>query len=152
MKLLKIIVLFLGCRLAWKWLDLCGSDLGIGETLPFCIECSGIATAMRLLLLGIAFWIILIMLRSRPAYTQLYEDDRPPAQTFRIHWHRIALLLAIITYPLWIWWVDKNTIIPGPDAVLFIRTSCDYPGVKVTILWGIELIFGVWGFRILHGE
>ena len=150
MKTLKIIALFLGCRLVWKWIDLCGADLGLGETLPFCIECSGMATVMRLLLLGIAVWIVFRLLESHPEETQMYEDDAPPGQTFRINWHRIALLLSLVTYPLWVWWVDKNTIIPDPDTLWLIRASCRYPGVKGTILWGIELIFVVGGFKVLH--
>jgi len=150
MKTLKIIALLLACRLAWKWVDLCGADLGLGETLPFCIECSGLATVMRLLLLGLAIWSILRLLQSRPEYTQIYENDAPPAQTFLIHWHRIALLLALVTYPLWIWWIDTNTLIPGPEAVWFMDSSCRYPGFKGTLFWGIELIFVVCGFRILY--
>ena len=150
MKTLKIIALFLACRLVWKWVDLCGADLSLGETLPFCIECSGMATVMRLLLLGIAIWRILRLLQSRPEYTQIYENDTPFARTFLIHWHRIALLLALLTYPLWIWWVDANTLIPGPDAIGFINSSCRCPGFKGTLFWGIELIFVVCGFRILY--
>ena len=150
MKTLKIITLFLGCRLVWKWIDLCGADLGLGETLPFCIECSGMATVMRLLLLGIAVWIVFRLLESHPEETQMYEDDAPHGQTFRIHWHRIALLLSLVTYPLLVWWVDKNTIIPGPDTLWLTWASCRYPAVKGTIFWGIELIFVVWGFKVLH--
>lgn len=152
MRALKIITLLLGCRLAWNWVDQCGADLGMGETLPFCIECSGSATAMRLLLLSTAIWSIYRLLQSQPDSTQLYEDDAPPAQTYLIHWHRIALLLALLTYPLWVWWVDINTIIPGPDALWLTSSSCQYQGVKGTILWGIELIFVVWGSRVLHKD
>ena len=150
MKTLKIISILLICRLVWKWIDLCGADLSLGETLPFCIECSGMATFMRLLLLGIAIWIILRLLRSRPEYTQIYENDAPPGQTFLIHWHRIVVLFALVTYPLWISWVDTNTLIPGPDAVWLTSSSCRYPGFKGTLFWGIELIFIVCGFRVLH--
>ncbi|MCP4603464.1 MAG: hypothetical protein GY847_23590 [Proteobacteria bacterium] len=152
MKALKIIALFLGCRLAWSWVDQCGADLGMGETLPFCIECSSAATTMRLLLLGIAIWSIIRLLKSQPDNIQLHEDNELPAQTYRIHWHRIALLLAILTYPLWVWWIDINTIIPGPDALWPTSSSCRYPGVKGTIQWGIELIFVVCGFKVLHKD
>ena len=150
MKLLKIIALFLLCRLAWIWFDRCGDDLGLGETLPFCIECSGLATIMRLFLLGFATWVIARMLESDPEYMQLYENDMSPAHSYRIHWHRIALLIGIVAYPLWVWWLSINTIIPGPNEVWLIQSSCHYPGVKGTMLWGIVLTFVVWGFRLLH--
>ena len=150
MKLLKIVALFLGCRLAWIWFDRCGPELGLGETLPFCNECSGIVTIMRLLFLGLAIWIITRLLESEPEYMQLYDNDMPPAHSYRIHWQRVALLVAIVTYPLWVWWVDINTLIPDPSDIWLTRSSCRYAGVKGTMLWGIVLTFVVWGFRLLH--
>jgi len=150
MKVLKLIALFLGCRLIWTWFDRCGDDLGLGETLPFCIECSALTTVMRLLFLAIAIWGVSRLIESEPEYVQLHDNDMPPAHSYRIHWHRIALLLAILAYPLWIWWIASNTILPGPDAFSLTRSSCRFPGVKGTLLWGIVLSFLVWGFRILH--
>jgi len=150
MKLLKIIALFLGCRLIWIWFDLCGDDLGLGETLPFCIKCSGAATFFRLVFLGLAIWIIVRLLQNQPTGTQIFEEEEPPGHTFIIHWHRIALMLALVSYPLWIWWIDKNTIIPSPNEIWLIRYSCIYPGVKGTMLWGLVLLFIVGGFGILH--
>ena len=149
-KVVKLAILFLGCRLAWIWFEQCGADLGLGETLPFCLECSGIATIVRLLLLVIALWIIFKLYQIPPDNTEVYENISSPVQMIRIHWHRIALLLVLLTYPLWIWWVDSNTNIPGPDAFWITNSSCNYTGFKGTMLWGIELLFAVWGLRILH--
>jgi len=151
-KLLKIIAIFLFCRLVWIWIDRCGADLGLGETLPFCIECSGITTLIRLILLALAMRFVLYLLQRPPAYNQLYGDDIVPVRTYRVYWHRIAFLLGILTYPLWVWWIDKNTIIPGPDAVWLIRESCLHPGFKGTLLWGVVLLFIVWVFKTLHVE
>ncbi|MCH9031991.1 MAG: hypothetical protein IIB00_07005 [candidate division Zixibacteria bacterium] len=150
MKALKIIALFLGCSLAWLWIDQCGAYLRVGETLPFCIDCSGMATFMRIVLLGIAMYGFYRIIQSRPDDTELLDPDTPPGRTYLIHWHRIALLLALLTYPLWLSWIDDNTIIPGPDALWLTRNSCRYAGVKGTLLWGVELSFVVITFRILH--
>jgi len=149
-KVVRLTILFLGCRLAWIWFDQCGADLGLGETLPFCLDCSGMSTVMRLLLLGVALWGIFILYQFPPDNTEIYESISSPAQMIRIHWHRIALLLVLMTYPLWIWWVDANTSIPGPDGFWITSSSCRYPGVKGTMLWGIVLLFAVRGLKILH--
>ena len=151
MKAMNIITLYLGCRLGWIWFDRCGpTDIGLGEALPFCLDCSGMATFVRLLFLGIASYCIYRLLRLQPSDIQIHDVDAPPGRTFLIHWHRIVLLLALLSYPLWVSWVDTNTIIPGPDAIWITRTSCHYAGFKGTMLWGIVLTFVVFGFRILH--
>lgn len=150
MKALKLITLFLGCRLIWIWFDQCGKDLGIGDTLPFCLDCSGMASFMRLLLLGVAIWRTFRLYQFPPDYTEIYENTSSPAKMIRIHWHRIALLLVLMIYPLWVSWVDANTNIPGPDAFWIVNSSCGYPGVKGTMLWCIVLLFIVWGLKILH--
>jgi len=149
-RLLYIISLFLGCRLCWIWIDQCGAELGMGETLPFCLECSGLATGIRLILLGISGWLIYKILKRLPEETSILEKDVYPAKTIRIHWQRIILLLGIISYPLWIYWIDKNTFIPGPEAFIITRVSCNYPGVKGTLLWAVEMTFVVLGFKILY--
>lgn len=150
MKALKIIVLFLACRLCWIWLDQCGADLGLGEALPFCLDCSSLATMMRLLfLIAGAYWVF-HMLQRRPEDTQLRDDDAPLGRTYLIHWHRIILLVAIVTYPLWVWWVDSNTFIPGPDALSITRPICRYAGVKGTLIWVLVVGFVTLGFRVLH--
>lgn len=152
MKLLKLIAIFLWCRLVWTWFDLCGSDLGLGESLPFCIECSGLISALRIIILLITIRLIVMIVNNPPGYTQIYDEDRPPGQVYRIHWHRIALLASIVSYPLWVWWIDKNTLIPGPDSVWLIESSCHNPEIKGTFLWCIVNLFAVWGFRILHRD
>ncbi len=149
-KLLKIIAFFLLCRLAWIWVDRCGENLGLGEALPFCLECSGLATIMRLVFLGVAVWGIQRELRSPPAITQIYEDDMPPAHSYRIYWHRIGLLLGILTYPLWAFWVDANTAIPGPGDLPILSAVCSSPGFKGTLLWAVVLVFLYIGLKILH--
>jgi len=150
MKALKIITLFLACRLCWIWIDQCGADLGFGEALPFCIECSGGATFLRLIILGTGSYAVYRILRHRPEDTQVRDDDVPMGKTYLIHWHRIILLLAIILYPLWIWWIDTNTFIPGPEANSLTRTICRYAEVKGTLLWVLVVGFATMGFKILH--
>lgn len=150
MKVLRIVALFLGCMLVWRWFDLCGADLGIGETLPYCIGCSSTASGVRLVMLIVAVIVIGVILKHCPAVTQIYDNQPPLAQTYRIHWHRIALLLAILSFPLWVSWVDAHTIIPGPESLPFTRSTCHNSDVKGTMFWAIELIFVVWGFKILH--
>lgn len=150
MKALKIMALFLACSLVWRWLDQCGADLGVGETLPFCIDCSGMATFMRMVFLGAAIYGFYRIFQRQPENTEILDPDAPPGRTYLIHWHRIALLLALLTYPLWLWWIDSNTTIPGPDSVFLIINSCKYAGFKGTLLWGVELTFVVLTFRILH--
>lgn len=100
MKALKLVSLFLGCRLIWAWFDLCGANLGIGETLPFCLACSGLATTMRLLLFVGAALAMYRLFQIPPIETVIREADLPPGQMYRIHWHRIALVVVILTYPL----------------------------------------------------
>lgn len=150
MKALKIMVLFLACRLGWVWLDQCGADLGLGEALPFCLDCSGVTSIIRLLLMAAgAYWVYQILQRS-PEDTRLCDDDAPLGRTYLIHWHRIILLIAILTYPLWVWWVDSNTFIPGPDALIITRPICRYVAVKGTVIWVLVIGFVTLGFRILH--
>ena len=150
MKALKIITLLLCCRLAWIWLDQCGANLGMGESLPFCIECSGITTFFRLLLLALAAYMISRILGSAPSPMQVYNRDLPYGRTFQIHWHRIILLLLVLGYPLWVAWVDANTFIPGPNRVPLLDLSCRHSGFKGSLLWAIEMICVVWTLRILH--
>ena len=150
MKALKIIVLFLTCRLCWVWLDQCGADLGLGEALPFCLDCSGLTSIVRLFFLVTgAYWVYSI-LQQRPEDTRLRDDDAPLGRTYLIHWHRIILLIAILTYPLLVWWVDSNTLIPGPDALSITRPICRYAAVKGTLIWALVVGFVALGFKILH--
>ena len=151
-KILYIIALFLGCRLAWIWVDQCGANLGMGETLPFCLECSGFVSVLRLIILGIVINYIYEILKYPPIDTELIQRDINSVQTLRIHWHHIFLLLGIITYVLWISWIDKNTTIPGPDAFIILKKSCQYAGFKGTLLWAIEMVFVSLGFKILYKE
>ncbi len=151
-KIMSIIALLLGCRLLWIWVDLCGPDLGMGETLPFCLECSGFVSVFRLLILGVAIMNINKTLKSPPEETQLLQRSVNQVQTVRIHWHRIFLLFGIISYPIWIYWIDKNTAIPGPDAIIIFQASCKYAGFKGTVLWGIQMLFVTAGFKILYEE
>jgi len=150
MKALKLIALFLTCRLAWIWVDRCGADIGLGESLPFCIECSGFQSLLRIVALAFSIVRIAILLRTETDITQIHQALAYPGQQFKIHWHRIALLGSIVTYPIWAWWVDKNTIIPGPDRVWILSSACVYPGFKGSLLWIIVLVLIVRGLRILH--
>lgn len=150
MKALKLIALFLACRLAWMWVDQCGADIGFGESLPFCLECSGFQSFLRIVILAVSAVRIAILLRSEPDVMQFHQALAYPGQQFRIHWHRIALLFFIATYPIWVWWIDKNTSIPGPDRFWILSSSCAYPGFKGSLLWLIVLVFVVRGLRILH--
>jgi len=149
-KALKIMVLFLVCRLCWIWLDQCGADLGLGEALPFCLDCSGLTTTVRLLLLAGGGYAVHRTLQSRPEDTHLRDDDVPLGRTYLIHWHRIILLVVILSYPLWVWWIDSNTIIPGPDTLVLTKPICRYTGVKGSLIWVLVVWFSTLGFRILH--
>lgn len=150
MKALKLVALFLACRLVWIWIDQCGADIGLGETLPFCLECSGFQSFLRITTLIVSVLRIAILLRSRPDVTQIHQALTYPGQQFRIYWHRIALFVSIVTYPIWIWWVDRNTTIPGPDRIWIFSSSCTYPGLKGSLLWIITLVFIVRSLRILN--
>ncbi len=150
MKALRITVLFIICRLLWIWLDQCGSDLGFGEALPFCVECSGITTAIRLMMLALGSYVFIQILQERPEETQIRDDDTPPGRTYLIHWHRIALLLIILFYPVLIAWFDQNTTIPGPDALALTNDICSDTEFKGSIIWGLIVTFIVSSLKILH--
>ena len=150
MKALKITALFVACRLCWIWLDQCGADLGLGEALPFCLDCSGGVTLIRLLILGAGAYHVYLTLRDQPEETGIHDNDLPLGHTYLIHWHRIALLAVIVTYPLWVWWVDSNTTIPGPDALFITRAICRNAESKGTATWVIAVGFVSLGFRIMH--
>lgn len=150
MKVLKMVALFLVCRLAWIWLDQCGSDLGLGEALPFCLDCSGSATAMRLTILLLGGYVVFNTLQRMPEVIPFPEDDPIPGQTYVIHWDRIALLAIVLFYPVLIWWFDRNTTIPGPETSALTRSICEYAGVKGTLIWAIVVTFIVTSFRFLY--
>ncbi|MCK5125560.1 MAG: hypothetical protein KAR42_04830 [candidate division Zixibacteria bacterium] len=152
MKALKIIVLFLACRLCWVWLDQCGADLGLGEALPFCHDCNGLTTTIRLFILAFGAYLIYRILSQSPEDTDIQDDDVPLGRTYLIHWHRIILLLAIVSYPLWIGWIDSNTFIPGPNSLNITRPICKLALVKGTLIWVLVMGFAVIGFRILHRD
>ncbi len=150
MKALKIIALFLGCRLVWTWLDQCGADLGLGEALPFCLACNGLTTIVRLMILAGGAHVFYGILRKPADETEIVDPDLPPGRMYLIHWHRIALLLVIVLYPLWVWWIDRNTIIPGPQASVLTRFICESTAVKGTVIWSIVVTFIVASFGVLH--
>jgi hypothetical protein len=150
MKILKMIALFLACRLVWIWLDQCGADLGLGDALPFCLNCSGVATFFRLGVLGLGVYVVIRFLQEPPDIDHFPEDDPIPGQTYIVHWDRIALLFAVVTYPLWIWWVDSNTAIPGPAASLLTKSICKYAGLKGTLIWSVIVTFCVMSFKFLY--
>ncbi len=152
MKALKIIVLFLACRLCWVWLDQCGADLGLGEVLPFCLDCNGLTTTIRLLIMAFGAYLIYRILSHNPEDTDIQDDDVPLGRTYLIHWHRIILLLTIVSYPLWVGWIDSNTIIPGPDSLRITSSICKSALLKGTIIWILVMGFAVIGFRILHRD
>lgn len=152
MKLLKLIALLFGCMLVWEWFDRCGSDVGFGEALPFCIDCSGFTTICRFIMLTLAGWMMYRIVQTPPDETEIYGDSTEEERTYLIHWHRIALLVSLLLYPLWVLWLDANTNIPGPECVPFFRLTCRYVGFKGTVLWGIALLFVGLGFRILHKD
>ncbi len=149
-KIMSLISLFLGCHLLWIWVDQCGADLGMGESLPFCLECSGFVSIIRLLILGLSVKFIYKTLQTSVDETELLQRNYPHPQRIRIHWHRIFLLFSIISYPIWVWWIDKNTTIPGPHEIFLFQASCKYAGFKGTLLWMIEMLFITVGFKILH--
>ena len=149
-KLLYLVILFLSCRLMWIWFQQCGTILGMGETLPFCIDCEPFATLVRLILLGIVIWYISKPLHEPVAETVLVDQDITPVEILSIHWHRIFVLLALLSYPIWIDWLDSNMKLPSPWDIFLISASCEYDGLKGTFLWTIEMLFVAVGFRILH--
>ncbi len=151
-KIMKIIVLFLGCRLLWIWVDQCGAEIGMGESLPFCLECTGFVSLLRLAVLGGTIHSIYKTLQRQPDVTDLIEREIPQAQTVRIHWDRIFLLLAILLYPIWVYWVDINITIPGPNETFILKGACKYARFKGTLLWIIEMLFISMSFKLLHNN
>ncbi len=150
MKALKIIALLIGLRLVWIWLDQCGADLGLGEALPFCLECDGITTLVRLMMSFAGAHVFYGILNKPADETEIVDADLPPGRTYLIHWHRIGLLLVILFYPLWVWWIDSNTIIPGPESIALTRFICESSAVKGTMIWGSIVTFIVMSFGVLH--
>lgn len=150
MQALKIIAVFLACRLVWTWLDLCGADLGVGEALPFCHNCNGFATTVRLLFLGLGGFVIFRTLQEAPNVELIPEDDPTPGQSYIIRWDNIAILIAVVGYPLWVWWLDQNTTVPGPQDMILFDLLCRYAGFKGTLIWGVIVTFLVMSFRILY--
>ena len=150
MKLLILISLFLSLLLIWEWFDHCGEEVVLGETLPFCNDCSTFASVVRLILLVVAGVFVGLTVKRGQSPTVVYRPFSYPAHAFRIHWHRLALLIALLGFPLWISWLDFYTDIPEPNEVWLIKSACSNAEVKATFLWTIELTFVVFGFRILN--
>ena len=151
MKLLTMISLVLSLFLIWEWFDHCGAEVVVGETLPFCNDCSTFASVLRLLILvGAGSLIGLIASHGQPP-TVVYRPFAYPAHEFRIHWHRIALLIVVLGFPIWISWLDFYTDIPGPDEIWITRKACGRAEVKASFLWFFELGFIVLAFKFLHG-
>ncbi len=150
MKALKIIAVFLACRLVWIWLDQCGADLALGDALPFCLQCNGFSSVFRLSFLGAAGYVIFRTLQEAPDVELLPEDDPTPGQSYIIRWDNIAILIAVVSYPLLIWWLDEHTTIPGPQNMILFDLVCKYAGFKGTLIWGVIVTFLVISFRILY--
>ena len=150
MKLLTIISLLLSLFLIWQWFDHCGEEVVLGETLPFCNDCSTFASVLRLIFLAGAGTVVGVTVKRPQPPTVLYRPFSYPVRELRIHWHRLALLIAVLGFPLWISWLDFYTDIPGPDEIWITKRACVNAEVKATFLWAIEVTFVVLGFRILH--
>ena len=140
MKFLTIISLLLSLSLIWQWFDHCGDNIFVGNTLPWCNACSTLTSVMRMFMLVVAGLLVALIIKRGQPPTLIYRPFIYPTHEIRIHWHRIALLIAILGFPLWIGWVDYYTDIPGPDEIWLTRQACYDAEVKASFLWFFEMM------------